>query len=124
MSIWLSVSEKTVVLALKPTVFALAMLLPVTSSMVWLTRRPLMPAKSERSMVVPLDGWVLLDGGWWWSCRSSRWWVVLVVADAAAAVPALTDWTWFRATWLSPTSSIGPSVPKVTPVTLPVWVAP
>ena len=45
--------------------------------------------------------------------------VVLVVADAAAAVPALTDWTWLRATWLSPTSSIGPSVPNVTPVTLP-----
>src|SRR6478672_10051634 len=62
-SIWLSVSWKTVVLDLKPMVLALAMLLPVTSSITWLTRRPLMPAKSERSMVVPLDGWVLLDGG-------------------------------------------------------------
>ena len=60
MSIWLSVSWKTVVLDLKPTVLALAMLLPVTSSMVWLTRRPLMPAKSERSMVVPL-----VEGGAW-----------------------------------------------------------
>src|SRR3954467_663907 len=45
------VSEKTVELDLKPTVLALAMLLPVTSSMAWLTRRPLMPAKRERSMV-------------------------------------------------------------------------
>src|SRR6478609_3887667 len=50
-----SVSEKTVELDLKPTVLALAMLLPVTSSMTWLTRRPLMPAKRERSMVVLLD---------------------------------------------------------------------
>src|SRR6478736_4797794 len=48
------VSAKTVELALKPTVLALAMLLPVTSSMTWLTRRPLMPAKRERSMVVLL----------------------------------------------------------------------
>src|SRR6478672_3603598 len=69
-SIWLRVSWKTVVLALKPIVLALAMLLPVTSSMVWLTRRPLMPAKSERSMVeFPLGGWVtarrplVLSGG-------------------------------------------------------------
>src|SRR3954467_610926 len=52
-SIWLNVSWKTVEEDLKPVVFALAMLLPVTSSMVWLTRRPLMPAKSERSMVLP-----------------------------------------------------------------------
>ena len=58
-SIWLSVSWKTMLLALKPTVLALAMLLPVTSSMVWLTRRPLMPAKSERSMVVPFE-----EGRW------------------------------------------------------------
>src|ERR1700754_2485385 len=52
-SIWLRVSWKTVVLDLKPMVLALAMLLPVTSSMVWLTRRPLMPAKSDGSMGVP-----------------------------------------------------------------------
>src|SRR3954451_13126888 len=50
-SIWLSVSWKTVALDLNPMVLALAMLLPVTSSIVWLTRSPLMPAKSERSMV-------------------------------------------------------------------------
>ena len=55
-SIWLRVSWKTVVLPLKPMVLALAMLLPVTSSMVWLTRRPLMPAKSERSMVFLSEG--------------------------------------------------------------------
>src|SRR6478609_3895889 len=48
---WLRVSWKTVVEALKPTVLALAMLLPVTSSIVWLARRPLMPEKSERSLV-------------------------------------------------------------------------
>src|SRR3712207_4868798 len=48
--IWLRVSWKIVVLPLNPIVLALAMLLPVTSSIVWLTRRPLMPAKSERSM--------------------------------------------------------------------------
>ena len=51
-SIWLRVSWKTVELDLKPVVFAFAMLLPVTSSMVWLTRSPEMPAKSERSMVM------------------------------------------------------------------------
>src|SRR5689334_23110384 len=53
-SIWLRVSWNTVELDLNPVVLALAMLLPVTSSMVWLTRRPEMPAKSERSMVVSL----------------------------------------------------------------------
>jgi hypothetical protein len=52
-SIWLRVSWKTVVLPLKPMVLALAMLLPVTSSIVWFTRRPLMPEKSERSMRIP-----------------------------------------------------------------------
>src|SRR6476659_7221855 len=50
-SIWLRVSWKTTLLALKPAVFALAMLLPVTSSMNWLARRPLIAEKSERSMV-------------------------------------------------------------------------
>src|SRR5919112_6636111 len=50
LSIWLRVSWKIVVLPLKPIVFALAMLLPVTSSIVWLTRRPLIPEKRERSM--------------------------------------------------------------------------
>src|SRR5690349_15318488 len=55
--IWLRVSWKTTVLDLKPMVLALAMLLPVTSSIVWLARRPEMPANRERSMVVPLGGW-------------------------------------------------------------------
>src|SRR3954468_9210033 len=55
-SIWLSVSWKTVLLLLKPVVLALAMLLPVTSSIVWLTRRPLMPEKRERSMGTPWVG--------------------------------------------------------------------
>ena len=59
-SIWLRVSSNTVPLLLKPMVLALAMLLPVTSSMAWLTRRPLMPAKSERSMDLSfaVDGWL------------------------------------------------------------------
>src|SRR3954451_20545367 len=56
-SIWLNVSWKTVEEDLKPVVFALAMLLPVTSSMVWLTRSPLMPAKSERSIGDGPSGW-------------------------------------------------------------------
>jgi hypothetical protein len=33
----------------------LAMLLPVTSSMVWCERSPEMPEKSERSMGVPFE---------------------------------------------------------------------
>src|SRR4051812_8158761 len=50
-------------------VLALAMLLPATSSAVWLARMPLIPAKSERSMVVSFrDGlvqtWVVRT---WWS---------------------------------------------------------
>src|SRR3712207_3036280 len=56
LSIWLRVSWKIVVLPLNPMVLALAMLLPVTSSIVWLTRRPLMPAKSERSMGTAFRG--------------------------------------------------------------------
>src|SRR3712207_9218427 len=65
LSIWLRVSWKIAVLPLKPIVFALAMLLPVTSSIVWLTRRPLMPAKRERSMVTAF----LVAGGPEWRGR-------------------------------------------------------
>ena len=36
---------------MKPVVLTLAMLLPVTSSMVWCERRPEIPEYSERSMV-------------------------------------------------------------------------
>src|SRR3954469_24291073 len=45
-----SVSSKTVVLLLKPTVLTLAMLLPATSSLVWWARRPEMAENMERSM--------------------------------------------------------------------------
>jgi hypothetical protein len=47
---WDRVSSKTVVLLLKPTVFTLAMLLPVTSSFVWCAFRPEMAENMERSM--------------------------------------------------------------------------
>ena len=50
LSIWLRVSSKTVADALNPAVFTLAMLLPVTSIIVWCARRPLMPENRERSM--------------------------------------------------------------------------
>src|SRR5689334_12658386 len=58
---WLRVSWNWVCDDLKPVVLTLAMLLPVTSSMVWWLRRPLMPEKSERSMGVPFG----------WSCAGS-----------------------------------------------------
>src|SRR3954464_2043383 len=45
-----SVSSKTVVLLLKPTVLTLAMLLPATSSLVWWALRPEMAENMERSM--------------------------------------------------------------------------
>ena len=45
------VSSNWVELALKPVVLTLAMLLAVTSSIVWWARRPEMPESSERSMV-------------------------------------------------------------------------
>ena len=48
--IWDSVSWNWVEDALKPAVLTLAMLLPVTSSMVWWARRPEIPEYSERSM--------------------------------------------------------------------------
>src|SRR4051812_39335859 len=67
-SIWLSVSSNTVEEDLKPMVLALAMLLPVTSSAAWLARRPLMPAKRERSIGGPF-GKGVLDG--WWSGRGA-----------------------------------------------------
>jgi hypothetical protein len=47
---WLSVSSKVVWLVLKPVVLMFAMLFPVTSIICWWARRPLMPAKSERSI--------------------------------------------------------------------------
>src|SRR4051812_36625030 len=47
-----SVSSKTVVLLLKPTVLTLAMLLPATSSLVWWAFRPEMAENMERSMRV------------------------------------------------------------------------
>src|SRR3954464_989169 len=47
---WDSVSSKTVWLLLKPTVLTLAMLLPVTSSLVWWARRPAIAEFIERSM--------------------------------------------------------------------------
>src|SRR3954465_6908688 len=46
---WDSVSWKTVWLPLKPTVLTLAMLLPVTSSLVWWARRPETAENMERS---------------------------------------------------------------------------
>src|SRR5919205_2131096 len=46
---WDSVSWKTVWLPLKPTVLTLAMLLPVTSILVWCARRPEMAENMERS---------------------------------------------------------------------------
>src|SRR4051794_36078599 len=56
---WDSVSWKTVWLDLKPTVLTLAMLLPVTSILVWCARRPEMAENMERSMgEEPLAGWV------------------------------------------------------------------
>src|SRR6476619_947392 len=45
-----SVSSKTVVLLLKPTVLTLAMLLPTTSILVWWAWRPEMAENRERSM--------------------------------------------------------------------------
>ena len=88
-SIWLRVSLKTVVLALKPTVLALAMLLPVTSSMVWLARRPLMPAKRERSMVGPFYAALRR----WWSgwCWRGRGCVVATDDGRAERRPASVD---------------------------------
>src|SRR3954454_6292461 len=47
---WDSVSWKTVWLPLKPTVLTLAMLLPVTSSLVWWARRPEIAENMERNM--------------------------------------------------------------------------
>src|SRR3954471_13615515 len=49
-SSWETVSSKTVVLLLKPTVLTLAMLLPTTSILVWWALRPEMAENSERSM--------------------------------------------------------------------------
>src|SRR3712207_6307181 len=46
---WDRVSSKTVWELLKPTVLTLAMLLPVTSSLVWWARRPEMAENIERS---------------------------------------------------------------------------
>src|SRR4051795_9088533 len=58
-----SVSSKTVVLLLNPTVLTLAMLLPTTSILVWCARRPEMAENIERSMGVELlAGWVRLRG--------------------------------------------------------------
>src|SRR3954471_12830851 len=51
-----SVSWKTVWLPLYPTVLTLAMLLPVTSSLVWWARRPEMAENMERNMGEELLG--------------------------------------------------------------------
>ena len=48
--IWLRLSSKTARPVLNPNVLTLAMLLPVTSSMVWWTRRPETAEYIERSM--------------------------------------------------------------------------
>src|SRR3954454_6220538 len=53
---WDSVSWKTVWLPLYPTVLTLAMLLPVTSSLVWWARRPEMAENMERNMGEELLG--------------------------------------------------------------------
>src|SRR3954470_15949901 len=64
-----SVSSKTVVLLLKPTVLTLAMLLPTTSILVWWAWRPEIAEKSERSMARSSlvergqDAEVAVDGG-------------------------------------------------------------
>src|SRR4051794_38296537 len=55
-SSWESVSSKTVVLLLKPTVLTLAMLLPTTSIFVWWALRPEMAENMERSMGEELLG--------------------------------------------------------------------
>jgi hypothetical protein len=39
-------------------------------------------------------------------------------------VPSVTDWTEVSGNVVPAASSVGPSAPKVTPVTDPVWVAP
>src|SRR3954451_12447952 len=64
-SSWESVSSKTVVLLLKPTVLTLAMLLPTTSIFVWCARRPEMAENIERSM-----GWNSSLGGF--ACGAGR----------------------------------------------------
>src|SRR6478609_4006797 len=104
-----SVSEKTVELDLKPTVLALAMLLPVTSSMTWLTRRPLMPAKRERSMVVLLV-----------RCRDQP----VVAGGVVPAAVAEIDWIWPSETLEPSTTSIGPLASYVTEPTRPEVVVP
>src|SRR4051812_47356737 len=60
---WDSVSWKTVWLPLKPTVLTLAMLLPVTSILVWWARRPEMAENMERSMARSPSGVDPPDGG-------------------------------------------------------------
>src|SRR5688500_12722500 len=76
---WDSVSGKTVWLPLKPTVLTLAMLLPVTSILVWWARRPEMAENIERSMGRSSSGVGPQDDGesgtevrtsWSWRSRS------------------------------------------------------
>src|SRR3954468_16718894 len=104
-SIWLSVSWKTVLLLLKPVVLALAMLLPVTSSIVWLTRRPLMPEKRERSMRDLLGTGA---GG-------------QAEAEVLGGAPAVTAVTEATGTEVPSTVSTGPVEGKLTPLATPVW---
>src|SRR4051794_31059555 len=67
-----SVSSKTVVLLLKPTVLTLAMLLPATSSLVWWALRPEMAENMERSMRgAPRVGVGVQESGVRWPAQGS-----------------------------------------------------
>jgi hypothetical protein len=87
---------------LNAVVLTLAMLLPVTSSIVWWERRPEIPEYSERSMA---DAFLL--GGRGQSVEGSA---ILVIAERRMVV--------------SPTVTVGASPSKDTAVAVPVWATP
>ena len=106
-TIWLSVSWN-VWLALKPAVLTLAMLLPVTSIIVWWARRPETPENRERSM-----GSLLRGGG---ERTGGRMWLG-ALAETSVTRPK-------RHILPFPTCASGRSPPSATDVTTPLFVAP
>src|SRR3712207_2672932 len=102
---WDRVSSKTVWDDLKPTVLTLAMLLPVTSSLVWWARRPEMAENIERS-----TGGVLSGGGE----RGQA------PGEAGREISVRRP----RGTSRPPTTAVGSSPPKRTEDTVPVCVVP
>src|SRR4051812_19692127 len=134
---WLRVSWNTVFEALKPVVLTLAMLLPTTSIMVWLARRPLMPEYRERSNVfsfwrrtrflVPLDRVVGASVRLGCRIRAVGRAGGAGCAGRSAQAPARTVVTWESGTFSSPIVSVGSAVrlpPNVAEATVPSWLVP